>query len=91
MHYVQLSLDDIHPIEYGGHYIQPRCPYCNRTPAEIAEYVDPAKDIGLTPDDYVRQNEGTYNEKNGHFACTTCYIKIGMPANPYPMKNWVAP
>lgn len=70
---------------------EPFDPYCNRAPSQIDECVDHAADIGLTPDDWVRQNEGTYNPHNGHFACTECYIKIGMPANPYPQNNWVAP
>jgi len=56
-------------------------PYCNRTPSEISEYWDKAHDSGLTINDYVRQNEGTYNPVNGHFACTECYIKLGMPSS----------
>lgn len=39
-------------------------------------------------DQWIRQNEGTYNPSNGHFACTDCYIKIGQPSSP---QGWVAP
>jgi hypothetical protein len=66
------------------------CIGCGKHPHEIEEYVEAAKEEKMTPDDYVRQEEGTYNPKNGHFACTTCYIKMGMPDRPYP-DYWVAP
>lgn len=70
---------------------KPFDPYCNRTPSQIAEYIEMAEFENCTPDEAVIENEGTYNRENGHFACTQCYIKIGMPANPYPQRNWVAP
>ena len=37
---------------------------------------------------YVRRGEGTYNRDNGHFLCTPCYIKAGMPSSP---RGWRAP
>lgn len=40
--------------------------------------------------DWVRQNEGTYNAKNGHFLCDECYIAAGQPSLPAPAR-WVAP
>jgi hypothetical protein len=70
---------------------EPFDPYCNRFAHQIPECVEQAADIGLTPGDWVKQNEGTYNYMSNHFACTECYIRIGMPANPYPQSNWVAP
>lgn len=42
----------------------------------------------ITPDDYVWQEEGTLNPKNGHFLCTTCYIAAGMPSS---SQGWKAP
>jgi len=66
----------------------PICAYCGKRPAEIEEYIEAADDFGMTPDDYVKREEGTYNRENGHFACTECYIAIGMPASP---TGWVAP
>lgn len=67
----------------------PRCFKCHRTPAEIEEYVAMCED-GESPDEYVRREEGTYNPENGHFACTKCYVAIGMPSRSFP-RRWVAP
>lgn len=67
---------------------KPICPYCDRHPSEIEEYIEGAESIDSTPDHYVATMEGTYNSENGHFACTTCYIAIGMPIAP---EGWVAP
>lgn len=64
------------------------CAYCDKTPAEIEEYVEMAKLEEMSPDEYVQREEGTYNRENGHFACTSCYIKSGMPSSP---RGWVAP
>ncbi len=69
---------------------KPICIGCNKHPDQIEEYIEAAKDEDMTPDEYVRQEEGTYNRENGHFACTSCYITMGMPAKPYP-ETWVAP
>jgi hypothetical protein len=57
-----------------------RCNGCGRTPDEISEYVTAAEDEGLRhASQFVRRNEGTYNPSNGHFWCTSCYIKHGQP------------
>ena len=66
----------------------PLCTGCNKTPSQIDEFIEIAKEEGITPDDYVRNEEGTYNRTNGHFLCTDCYIKAGMPSSP---RGWVAP
>lgn len=73
--------------------IKPICTGCNKTPDQIDEYIDAASDSGISPDDCVKQDEGTYNPENGHFLCTDCYILAGMPANHYsgPGSGWVAP
>lgn len=70
--------------------IKPICTGCNLRPEEIEEYITDAEESDMTPDDYVKTEEGTYNETNGHFLCTDCYIRAGMPALPYPQK-WIAP
>lgn len=68
------------------------CPYCNKKPSEIEEYVEAAESEGTTPDEFVKTGEGTYNKDNGHFCCTDCYIAIGMPATePGAEHGWVAP
>lgn len=68
--------------------MKPLCVGCGKPPEQIQEYVEYAADEDMTPDEYVRSEEGTYNKENGHFLCTTCYIKAGMPSSP---QGWVAP
>ena len=57
-------------------------PYCKRSADEIPGVVEFAKMEDMTPDEWVKSEEGTYNPSNGHFACDTCYIKLGMPSSP---------
>lgn len=66
------------------------CTGCNKTADELPEYIEGAAEAEMTVEQYVREEEGTYNPENGHFLCTDCYIKAGMPSLPYP-KRWVAP
>jgi len=66
----------------------PVCIGCQKRPVEIEEYVELAEIYSITPDECVRREEGTYNDANGHFVCTDCYIAMGMPSSP---KGWVAP
>lgn len=70
--------------------IKPLCTGCNKRPGQIPEFADIAKDEGMEPDQYVREEEGTYNPASGHFLCTHCYIVAGMPSLPYP-KRWICP
>ena len=65
----------------------PLCIGCGRSPREIIEYIENPDD-DPDPIHYVKHNEGTYNRNNGHFACTECYIKMGMPSKP---GGWIAP
>lgn len=58
----------------------PRCCRCGKTPAEVGEYIS----ADLTPDECCRDEEGTYNAVTNTYACTPCYIKMGMPTAPYP-------
>jgi hypothetical protein len=60
---------------------KPFDPRCNRQPDQIEEYVLYAKEDEITADEYVISYEGTYNPENGHFACTQCYIEMGMPSS----------
>lgn len=66
---------------------KPVCIGCGKTPDQIFEYQDMAQEYGITPEQYVRAYEGTFNkfEKN-KFYCTACYIRAGMPLNP--VTNW---
>lgn len=63
-------------------------PSCKRTPDQISEYVEFAEMEGVTPEEYVWAEEGTLNTENGHFLCTDCYMKAGMPSSP---TGWRCP
>lgn len=67
-----------------------KCFRCSKTPSELEEYSEPAKELGITPEEYVKEEEGTYNSKSDQFCCTPCYIAIGTPSGPYPY-GWKAP
>lgn len=70
--------------------MHPLCIGCGRSPRDMSEYVTAAQDYGMDPTQYVRQEEGTYNPKNGHFCCTECYVdRLGMPSSA--PGGWVAP
>lgn len=56
-----------------------KCKRCGKQPEQIAEYVAAAREESLTPDDFVREEEGTFNPKTGLFWCTSCYIALGQP------------
>lgn len=53
-----------------------RCLGCNRIPEEIPEYISEAKLNGMTPLQFVLEEEGTFNlyEPN-RFYCTNCFIE----------------
>jgi hypothetical protein len=68
--------------------MKPICIGCNKHPNQIDEYIEAAKEEEMTPDEYVRQLEGTYNESNGHFTRTPCYVEMGMPSA---KGGWIAP
>jgi hypothetical protein len=70
---------------------KPECIRCGRSPDQIEEYRVYAEGEGLTPDEFVRLEEGTYNPDNGHFACTYCYIMLGSPAAAPGEGRWIAP
>lgn len=70
--------------------IIPICQGCNKPASELEEYIEAAREYETTPDKYVAKEEGTYNRENGHFLCTDCYIKAGMPAYKAP-NQWICP
>ena len=71
-----------------GMMMSPLCIGCNKHPSQLDEYTEIAAIENMEVDDYVRKEEGTYNHVNGHFLCTDCYCKAGMPSSP---NGWVAP
>lgn len=52
---------------------------CGQKPEEIIEYIVEADEEGITPEQFVVENEGTFNPVTGRFYCTNCYVKVGMP------------
>jgi len=60
---------------------QPQCGGCGKRPEDDSLIVLFAQYKGLTPDQYIWQQEGTLNDETGLYACDGCYIKLGMPAN----------
>ena len=89
-------LDDLEfqsqPKHIGRTYTSkgtPRCFRCGKMPHELDEYVDAAHDEDdLTPEQFVKEEEGTYNPELNTFACTLCYVAIGAPSAPH---GWKAP
>lgn len=68
---------------------EPICMGCKKSPSEIQEYIDMViAGEAASPEQYVREEEGTYNPANGHFLCTACYIDAGMPSS---SRGWVCP
>lgn len=57
-----------------------KCACCGKTPSELKEYITNASVEGITPDEFVRTQEGTFNPETEEFYCTQCYIEIGMPS-----------
>lgn len=60
------------------------CVGCNKKSSELEEYVEAAKEINLSPEEYVRLEEGTYNRAHSTFYCSECYVKLGMPLGKAP-------
>ena len=63
------------------------CAGCHRPPAEIPGIVEAAVEEAMTPDAYVRSEEGTLDRESGLFLCDGCYIAHGMPTAP---GRWTA-
>ncbi|CDQ17972.1 hypothetical protein [Halobacillus karajensis] len=56
-----------------------QCIRCQREPKEIQEYVDQANEMEMSPHEYVRMDEGTYDIRTDMFCCTKCYVQMGAP------------
>jgi hypothetical protein len=90
----ELVMTDPRFTEFFANFkpLVPRCVGCGKRPAELAEYVEAARPrnygLRISPDTYVRLEEGTYNPQTGRFACSSCYVAMGMPASP---TGWRAP
>ena len=65
-----------------------KCVVCGKQPSEIDEYVVLAKQEKITPDRFVRGDEGTYNRFDDIFCCTECYCRIGMPSG-VAQHDWI--
>jgi hypothetical protein len=63
---------------------------CKRKTSEIDEYIEAIKGSTLTPAQFVRREEGTYNPITDRFCCIQCYIDLGQPSLPAP-NRWKAP
>lgn len=67
----------------------PICIGCCKRPAEDPTYVMFAEEEDISPAEYVKHNEGTFNWNNGHYLCDDCYIKNGQPSAPG--RGWKCP
>lgn len=57
-----------------------QCKKCHRKPNEIEEYIESVEGLDMTPEEYVIEEEGTFNHATGMFYCTNCYVSLGCPA-----------
>ena len=57
-----------------------RCGRCGKAPWQLTEYVDAAAVDGISPNEYVRDEEGTYDPASNRFLCTECYVAVGQPS-----------
>ena len=57
-----------------------KCAICGRTPDQIVEYVNLAKENDyVSAEQVVKYEEGTYHPTYDKFLCTGCYIQAGQP------------
>lgn len=71
--------------KYAG---EPYDPGCGNYASQLPGVVMYAEDAGMSPADYVRREEGTYNPESNHFLCDMCYIQAGQPTSP---AGWKCP
>lgn len=75
--------------------VEPICIDCGRRPEEIPEYIEAGNENGMTPDQYVREEEGTLNPANGHFLCTDDFLGRELRAGARLVGDnggrWIAP
>jgi len=56
-----------------------RCVAQGKEPWWYSDEDQPGTPSVVTPQQYVEENEGTYNAFSHFFYCTDCYIAVGMP------------
>lgn len=61
-------------------HVAPYCPGCKKQAPEIASVQQFATEFGMSPEEFVRVEEGTYNPGNEHFLCDDCFIRIEIAA-----------
>lgn len=77
------------PHEIKEYYIMAREELNEDSESSLDAYDDLNDDeINEIIDRWAWYHEGTMNWENGHFACTECYIQMGMPSSP---RGWKAP
>lgn len=59
--------------------IKVKCRGCGKCPDALKECVNGSRIEEVTPEEYVKQNDGTYNPATGLFYCDMCYVKSGCP------------
>ncbi|SDX64172.1 hypothetical protein [Salimicrobium album] len=59
-----------------------QCIRCQQHPSQIEEYKEAAYDMEMSPESYVRMDEGTYHSRTDFFCCTSCYVALGAPVLP---------
>tara|TARA_R110000824_G_scaffold69581_3_gene179140 strand:+ start:4216 stop:4416 length:201 start_codon:yes stop_codon:yes gene_type:complete len=64
-----------------------KCMNCGKHPKDLPCYSEMAREMKVTAADYVRSEEGTFNEVTQTFACDDCYILMGCPSSP---EGWKA-
>jgi len=63
-----------------------KCKVCGKQPHEIEDCVSYAEEYEIAPEEFVRQNNGTYDPKTETFYCMDCFVRTGMM---YKTKNTV--
>ena len=76
-------------VEYREQVITERMEETEAGPAAEAEHARISAEITDSEVlEYIWGNEGTLDRKTGFFACTECYVKVGMPSSD---AGWTAP
>jgi hypothetical protein len=55
------------------------CKGCQKQPHELAEYLEMADIMDMTPEAYVETHEETFDPRLANFFCTPCWERAGMP------------
>lgn len=52
----------------------PYDPSCKREAKDIPSVVQFAQENAMTPEEFIKAEEGTYNPVTGHFLCDPCFL-----------------